>query len=155
VLIVDEAAMVSTEHLSKLTAAARESGAKLILCGDDAQLSSIERGGMFETPRMSHGAAVLKDVQRVKDAAQKVAFCEMHQGEFMGALQLAEKAGRLHWTSTQTDTLRDMAVKYTADLAATPDKMPLASVQPHRPDSSRLCSSANVIEQHLRSRKAR
>jgi AAA domain-containing protein/relaxase-like protein len=122
VLIVDEAAMIATEHLAKLAAAARASGAKLILAGDDKQLGSIERGGMFETLRLSHGAAILKDVQRVKDAAQKVAFGEMHEGEFSGALKIAEKAGRLHWAEKQDDSLRGMAEKYAADVAASPDK---------------------------------
>jgi hypothetical protein len=56
VLIVDEAAMLSTKHLAELTAKARESGAKLILVGDDKQLASIERGGMFGALRQEHGA---------------------------------------------------------------------------------------------------
>ena len=78
VLIVDEAAMMATEHLAALTSAARKAGAKLILAGDDAQLASIEKGGMFETLRQTHGAAILKDVQRVQDAEQKTAFNQMH-----------------------------------------------------------------------------
>jgi hypothetical protein len=122
VLIVDEAAMIATEHLAALTAAAGSAGAKLILAGDDHQLSSIERGGMFETLRQTHGAAILKDVQRVKEADQKAAFGKMHEGEFLGALQTFDKAGGIHWAEKQTDALRDMAVKYTADLAASPDK---------------------------------
>jgi AAA domain len=48
-------------------------GAKLILAGDDRQLASIERGGMFETLRQQFGAAVLKEVWRVRDAEQKAA----------------------------------------------------------------------------------
>ena len=126
VLIVDEAAMIATAPLAKLAAAARQSGAKLILAGDDAQLSSIERGGMFETLRQTHGAAILKDVQRVKHAEQKTAFGKMHTGEFLGALQTFEKAGGIHWTDKQTAALRDMAKAYTSDvlgdLAAAPDK---------------------------------
>ena len=47
VLIVDEAGMLSTKHLAAVTEQARASGAKLILAGDDKQLASIERGGMF------------------------------------------------------------------------------------------------------------
>ena len=74
VLIVDEAAMIATEHLAAVTSAARKAGAKLILAGDDAQLSSIEKGGMFESLRQTHGAAILKDVQRVQDAEQKDRF---------------------------------------------------------------------------------
>jgi len=122
VLIVDEAAMIATEHLTALTAAAGSAGAKLILAGDDHQLGSIERGGMFETLRVTHGAAILKEVQRVKEADQKAAFGKMHEGEFLDALKTFDKAGGIHWAEKQTDALRDMAVKYTADLAASPDK---------------------------------
>ncbi len=77
---------------------------------------------MFETLRQTHGAAILKEVQRVKDAEQQAAFGKMHEGEFLGALQTFDKAGGIHWAEKQTDALRDMAVKYTADLAASPEK---------------------------------
>ena len=67
--------MVATEHLAaSRRRRARQAGAKLILAGDDAQLASIERGGMFETLRQTHGAAILKDVQRVKDDRAKGRF---------------------------------------------------------------------------------
>ena len=99
VLIVDEAAMVATEHLARPYIRRPQAGAKLILAGDDAQLASIERGGMFETLRQTHGAAILQDVQRVKDAEQKTAFNQMHKGEFRGALETFDKAGGIHWTT--------------------------------------------------------
>ena len=47
--------MISAKELARLAAAARDAGAKLILAGDDKQLASIERGGMFETLRQIHG----------------------------------------------------------------------------------------------------
>jgi ATP-dependent exoDNAse (exonuclease V) alpha subunit len=122
VLIVDEAAMISTEQLARLTAGAKQAGAKLILAGDDKQLSSIEAGGMFETLRQTHGAAILKDVQRVRDAEQKAAFGQMHDGGFLEPLKTFEKAGGIHWTTRQSDTLKEMAARYTADVAVAPDK---------------------------------
>ena len=123
VLVVDEAAMISTEALARVAAGAKQAGAKLILAGDDKQLSSIERGGMFETLRQSHGAAILKDVQRVRDAEQKAAFHTMHsKGDFLEPLKTFEKAGGIHWTTRQSDTLKQMAARYTADVAAAPDK---------------------------------
>jgi hypothetical protein len=111
VLIVDEAAMLSTKDLAALAAGAREAGAKLILAGDDKQLASIERGGMFETLRQHHGAAVLKEVWRVKDAEQQAAFNKMHEGEFLRALQTFEKNGGIHWMEKQADTVKDMAAR--------------------------------------------
>lgn len=122
VLIVDEAAMVSTENLARLASAAKQAGAKLILAGDDRQLPSIEHGGMFETLRQTHGAAALNEVQRVKDTAQQAAFNAMHKGSFAEALKTFDQAGGIHWTTRQSDTLKEMAGAYTKDVAATPDK---------------------------------
>jgi ATP-dependent exoDNAse (exonuclease V) alpha subunit len=47
VVMVDEAAMLDTKIMAMLTTHAHEAGAKLIFVGDDRQLSSIDRGGMF------------------------------------------------------------------------------------------------------------
>jgi len=129
ILIVDEAAMISTEALGKLASAARHAGAKLIPAGDDAQLPSIERGGTFETLRQKHGAAILSDVQRVKDVAEQKAWGEMHKGDFRPALEIADKAGNIHWSTRQSDTLKQMAARYTDDLQATPDKKRFMFVQ--------------------------
>ena len=122
VLVVDEAAMISTENLGRLASAARSAGAKLILAGDDAQLASIERGGTFETLRQKHGAAILSDVQRVSSPKEQAAWGEMHGGDFRPALEIADKAGHIHWSTRQSDTLKNMAARYTDDLASAPDK---------------------------------
>jgi ATP-dependent exoDNAse (exonuclease V) alpha subunit len=122
VVVVDEAAMVSTELLGRVVAAAEKSGAKLILSGDDAQLGSIERGGMFETLRLQHGAAILEQVQRVKTAEEKAAFNQMHGGKFRGALETFSKSGGIVWSEKQDDALRGMAEAYTTDTAAEPSK---------------------------------
>src|SRR5271168_4073423 len=129
ILIVDEAAMVSTEALGKLASAARHAGAKLIPAGDDAQLPSIDRGGTFETLRQKHGAAILSDVQRVEDLAEQKAWGLMHKGDFRPALEIADKAGNIHWSTKQSDTLKQMAARYTDDLQATPDKKRFMFVQ--------------------------
>jgi AAA domain-containing protein len=115
VLIVDEAAMLATKHMAELTAKARASGAKLILVGDDKQLASIERGGMFSALRQEHGAVELHEVRRVADAEQKRAFNRMHAGDFQTALDVFEQRGSIHWSNTQ-DAARDALVsKYVGD----------------------------------------
>jgi hypothetical protein len=122
VLIVDEAAMVSDENLARITTAAKQAGAKLILAGDDAQLPSIERAGSFETLRQRFGAAILSEVQRVKDVAEQAVWGKMHKGDFREMLAKADQAGNIHWSAKQSDTLKQMAARYTADLAADPEK---------------------------------
>jgi hypothetical protein len=127
VVVVDEAAMVSTDMLGSVVAAAEKAGAKLILAGDAAQLSSIRRGGLFEKLGELHGAAVLEQVQRIKEdaplaAEQKAAFNQMHKGEFRGALATFDKAGGIVWGEKQDDALRGMAHAFSADHAADPTK---------------------------------
>jgi ATP-dependent exoDNAse (exonuclease V) alpha subunit len=84
VLIEDEAAVFATKHMAELTAKARASGAKLILVGDDEQLASIERGGMFGALRQEHGAAELHEVRRVADAEQKKEGRDENFNQFFG-----------------------------------------------------------------------
>ena len=115
VLIVDEAAMLATKHMADLAARARASGAKLILVGDDKQLASIERGGMFSALRQEHGAAELHEVRRVADAGQKNAFNRMHAGDFRTALEIFDQKGSINWSATQ-DAARDALVsRYAGD----------------------------------------
>ena len=64
VVIVDEAAMIDTKLMAMLTSHAAAAGAKLILVGDDRQLSSIDHGGMFAVLKDRHGAAELAEVSR-------------------------------------------------------------------------------------------
>lgn len=47
--------MIDTRLMSLLTAHAHDTGAKLILVGDDRQLSSIDRGGMFAVLKKNMG----------------------------------------------------------------------------------------------------
>ena len=89
VLIVNEAGMLSTKHLAEVTGEVRAAGAKLVLAGDDKQLASIERGGLFGALKEKYGGTELHEVVRVSDAEQRRAFNLMHQGEFLPALAIS------------------------------------------------------------------
>jgi len=122
VLIVDEAGMLSTKHLAALAGEVRAAGAKLILAGDDKQLGSIERGGLFGALKEKHGAAELHEVVRVSDAEQKRAFNLMHQGEFLPALSIFSRKGALRWSGRQQQAFDDLVRQWGQDNAETPGK---------------------------------
>lgn len=65
-VIIDEASLASTFALDELVSAARQSGAKLLLAGDWAQLGSIDAGGAFSLLVKDRGDLVpqLSDVRR-------------------------------------------------------------------------------------------
>jgi Ti-type conjugative transfer relaxase TraA len=122
VLILDEAGQLATKHLAEVTGWARAAGAKLILAGDDKQLSSIERGGMFGALKDEHDAAELHEVVRVSDAEQRRAFNLMHKGEFLPALAIFSRNGGIHWSARQDEALASLVARWDEDTAAAPDK---------------------------------
>jgi Ti-type conjugative transfer relaxase TraA len=122
VLIVDEAAMISTKHLSGLLSAASRAGAKVILAGDEKQLASIERGGMFATLQRQHGAAELHAVRRVPDAEQREAFNAMHRGDFRTALGIFNARGSIQWNSTPEASRASLVDRWAKDSAGDPGK---------------------------------
>jgi len=133
VLVVDEAAQLSTKDLGALLGTAEERGAKVILTGDDKQLGSIERGGMFRVLRDEFGAAQLQQVQRVKDEDQQKAFGLMHGGkgerDFAGALRIFDERGAIHWSANRGAAIRDLGATYIADVEAAPGKRRLMLAQ--------------------------
>ena len=64
VVIVDEAAMLDTKLMAMVTRHAHDAGAKLILVGDDRQLSSIDAAACSASLKDRHGAAELSRGQR-------------------------------------------------------------------------------------------
>jgi len=122
VVIVDEAAMIDTRNLSMLTAHAQAAGAKLVLVGDDRQLSSIERGGMFSVLKDTHGAAELTQVRRQQNHGDQQASALMAQGNFRDALTLYDEKGAIHWTRTQAEARAALVDQWARDSAANPTK---------------------------------
>ena len=81
-VIVDEASLAGTFALDELVRAAETAGAKVVLVGDQAQLSSVDAGGMFATlARDREGLAPeLTDVRRFHHAWEKRASIELRAG---------------------------------------------------------------------------
>lgn len=122
VLMVDEAGMMGTSDMAAITRQAADGGAKLILVGDDKQLSSIERGGMFGALCEKHGAAELSEVTRAEDPEQRRAFNLMHRGEFREALGIFDQQGAVNWTKTQGEAMDALLGRVAQDMQAAPDK---------------------------------
>ena len=117
VLVVDEAAMLSTRDLGALVGKAREAGAKLILAGDDRQLT--EHRARRDVRRIAARAWRSRAApgRRVSDAAQRRALNLMHEGDFRSALEVFAARGDIHWRGTRDDA-RDALVRAVARTAA-------------------------------------
>jgi Ti-type conjugative transfer relaxase TraA len=120
VVIVDEAAMLDSRVIGELLSAARKSGAKLILTGDDRQLASIERGGLFAELRQAHGAAEITEVTRQRVDWQRQAAQDLAEGRFTQAVERFEQGGAIHWRDDQDTALTALVAAWTADTAREP-----------------------------------
>lgn len=63
-IVVDEAAMVGNSDYSELMRVAADKKCNVILSGDERQLSSISRGGMFEVYADYFGSAEMNEIRR-------------------------------------------------------------------------------------------
>jgi Ti-type conjugative transfer relaxase TraA len=122
VVIVDEAAMIDTRLMAMVTTHAHEAGAKLILVGDDRQLSSIDRGGMFGALKDRHGAAALSEVKRQHKLDNRRASEMMAEGNFHDALNIYNDMRAIHWTRTQPEARALLVAEWAKATAARPEQ---------------------------------
>jgi Ti-type conjugative transfer relaxase TraA len=97
VVIVDEAGMIDSGMMEWLVRTAAATGAKLILVGDEAQLTSVERGGMFAILKKQLGAVELKEVRRQHEGWAKEASLALSEGRIPEALEAYAARDRIHW----------------------------------------------------------
>ncbi len=80
-IIIDEASMAGTLDLDALTALTRDVGAKTLLVGDWAQLSSVNAGGVFRlVARDRDDPATLTDVHRFHHDWERAASLQLRAG---------------------------------------------------------------------------
>src|SRR5271170_4453603 len=120
VVIVDEAAMLDSPITGELLAAARTFGAKLILAGDDHQLASIERGGLFTELQTRHGAAEITEVTRQQVDWQRQAARDLAEGRFAEAVTAYDRAGAITWTPDQDQARTALVEAWKRDTAVDP-----------------------------------
>ena len=120
VVIVDEAAMLDARITGELLAVARSSGAKLILAGDDRQLASIERGGLFTELKARHGSAEITEVTRQQVDWQRRAAQDLAEGRFAEAVTAYDAAGAITWTQDQDQARTALVEAWKRDTSAEP-----------------------------------
>lgn len=95
VLLVDEAAMVGSEHLARVIGHAEEAGAKLVLVGDPEQLGPIEAGGLFSAIAERTEPVHLEDVIRHNHELDRDAAKLIRDGQGREALSLYQSEERV------------------------------------------------------------
>lgn len=118
IVMLDEAAMLDTPTTAELLQEVNCAGAKLILVGDDRQLSSIERGGLFSELLKRHGSAEITEVTRQEVDWQRQAARDLAQYRFGDAVDAFERGKAIHWSDTQDQAMTALVDKWSRDLRA-------------------------------------
>jgi hypothetical protein len=117
-IIVDEVAMLDTHRLDDLTRLAADSGAKLVLVGDDRQLGSIERGGVFTRHSRADRSASLTTVRRQHHDWAKQAATDFAEGRFREGLEAYDSRGLIHWHDKLDRARAALLERWQADTEA-------------------------------------
>jgi len=121
VVIVDEAAMLDTNTYSRLMRRAADSGAKVILAGDDRQLSSVERGGMFTALKERHGSVVIAKVRRQETDWQRTASEDFSEGRMAEGVRAYAEHGHVHWSAELSESRARLVSDWDQESRDRPD----------------------------------
>ncbi|MEI8296178.1 MAG: AAA family ATPase, partial [Alphaproteobacteria bacterium] len=122
VLVVDEAAMLGNSAYVELFHVAKSYKCKVVLIGDDRQLSSVDRGGIFSLLTEKFGSTDLTQVRRQSIAWQKEVSEALGQRQVEKAVTLLSQNQALNWSGTITESMTTLIQAWEKDYVQDPTK---------------------------------
>jgi Ti-type conjugative transfer relaxase TraA len=96
-IVVDEAGMIANSDYQELLRVAATRKCNIILSGDERQLSSVTRGGMFEMFADRYGSSTIFDIQRQDSNWGRLVAQSFANGNVRSGIAILEKEDRLKW----------------------------------------------------------
>lgn len=113
-VVVDEIGMVSTHHLLQLMRAVPAS-ASIVMMGDDRQLGSIQRGGIFADLVAALGGAELTTFRRQERHWARAASRAFAEYRFLDGLEAYAERDLIHWSPSLDASRTALLARYEAD----------------------------------------
>lgn len=120
-ILVDEAGMVDAAIMGRLLDRAAQAGAKVIMVGDDRQLASVSRGGLFTQLLERHGSAKIRTIRRQASDWQRQASRDFAEGRVDDGLEAYDRRGFIHWMSTTDSARNELVAAWSRAQAERPD----------------------------------
>ena len=120
VVVVDEAGMADTRRLHALMDVVGEARSKVLLVGDDAQLSPVTAGGLFTEITKRAPTVELTEVHRANHDWEREAWSQLRSGDSARALAAYADRGRLHIHEGRADAGEGMVDDWARTRAANP-----------------------------------
>ncbi len=116
VVVVDEASMVGTRLLQRLTSEVERTHAKLVLVGDERQLQAIEAGSPFANLLTRRDSARLTNVQRQREEWARRASLKFAEGRSREALEDYARHGLLHIGKNHNQVVSRLTADWKEDV---------------------------------------
>jgi conjugative relaxase-like TrwC/TraI family protein len=156
VIVVDEAAMVGTRQIERLTEHALKAGARLILVGDEKQLQAISAGGPFASIGKRLGQATLTEIQRQKDPWAREAVKKLAHGKAREALTEYARRGLVSVADDREEAMRALLREWKRQGAANPkEHLILASTNADAQALNRMAQVDRMLAGQLGRRSLR
>ncbi|WP_371219562.1 AAA family ATPase [Orientia tsutsugamushi] len=112
-IVVDEAGMVGTKAYAELFRVVRNNNCQLILAGDEKQLASIERGGMFEMLSNIFGSHVLVNIRRQSKNWSREAAMEFAESNILSGITLLRQNNCVRFDNTLQDSMSKLIYNWS------------------------------------------
>jgi len=116
IVVLDEAGMVGTRQLSRVTEKLKQLGCKLVLIGDPNQLQPIEAGTPFKDIAARHKVAKLTEIRRQNSDWQGQASCDLAAGNIEMAFRNYSDHGAIHETQSRDHAISKLVTDYVQDV---------------------------------------
>lgn len=126
VLVVDEAGMIGNDDFSELLRVAATRKCTIIFSGDERQLSSVQRGGMFEVLANKYGSSTILDIKRQDSDWGKQTAMALSNGDVRRAVSILEEEQRIKWSSDAIQSMQSLVADWHKSSYAIDDKIILA-----------------------------
>ena len=154
VLILDEAAMVSTKELAKLVAAVEKGGGMLISVFDRKQLQAIGPGGGAAFLADRHGKAELNTIVRQKDARDVSVVKAFAEGKAEEALKIMAQRGLVHVADDRAAAMKRLVSDWAWEERGKRDRsLIFVGTRAEVAEVNERCQEARLHERELRGEK--
>ena len=114
-ILVDEAGMVGLDHMSQLVGLAKQTGARLILAGDERQLQPVAAGAPMKAIADLNGSAELAEIARQKIDWQRENSMALSNGQIADAINSYRMHGNIELHEDGKAALDALVADYRAD----------------------------------------
>jgi phage/plasmid primase-like uncharacterized protein len=125
-LVVDEAGMIGNDDYHELLRVAATRKCSVILSGDERQLASVQRGGMFEVFARIYGSSTIFDIKRQSNNWGRGVAQEFSVGNAGSGISILEQEGRIKRNESALESMQNLLADWQGSNYALSDRLILA-----------------------------